>query len=74
MAGARAMPGSHACAEERYREADQISLESRAAFGEDESHARGQAGVKWGVRPAEQPRPAHCIHPRSWCQLSGGCL
>lgn len=74
MAGARALPGSHACAEERYREADRISLESRVAFGEDESHARGQASVKWGVRPAEQPRPAHCIHPRSWCQLSGGCL
>lgn len=24
------------------------------------------------MRPAEQPQPVHCIHPRSWCQLSGG--
>lgn len=46
-------------------------MEGRAAFREDESHARGQAGVKWGVRPAERPRPTHCVHPRSWCQLSG---
>lgn len=46
-------------------------MEGRAAFGEDESHARGQAGVKWGVRPAERPWLTHCVHPRSWCQLSG---
>lgn len=52
-------------------ETDCIGVEGRAAFREDESHARGQAGVKWGVRPAERPRPTHCVHPRSWCQLSG---
>lgn len=52
-------------------ETDCIGVEARAAFREDESHARGQAGVKWGVRPAERARPTHCVHPRSWCQLSG---
>lgn len=43
------------------REAGCIGLEGRAAFREDESHARGQAGVKWGVRPAERP-PAHALY------------
>lgn len=43
------------------REAGCIGLERRAAFREDESHARGQAGVKWGVRPAERP-PAHALY------------
>lgn len=45
----------------RDREAGCIGLERRTAFREDESHARGQAGVKWGVRPAERP-PAHALY------------
>lgn len=43
----------------------------RAAFREDDSHARGQTSVKWGVSPAELPWPKHCAHQCSCCQLSG---
>lgn len=45
--------------------------QSGLPFGEDDSHARGQTSVKWGVSPAELPWPMHCTHQCSCCQLSG---
>lgn len=60
--------------ERRYRDRLCLAI-GRAAFwggGElDNSHARGQTGVKWEDRPAELPWPMHCAHQCSCCQLSG---